>query len=270
MSTARIAMARASVGGKTLLFLLFLVFIVAPTFFVFPLALTSNDVLNFPPHGISLRHFADVVHSPVWRQAFVTSFEVAGAAAGIATVIGTLAAAVFPGRHSIIARPLEMAVIAPLVIPPIVLAVAWYSLFSRLNLVGTTLAVILGHSVLGLPVVYLNVLAALSSLDRKLVLAARSLGASPAVAFLRVIVPLVAPAIVAGAILAFVLSFDELIITLLVGGGVVNTLPIQLWAAIGYNATPEIAAVASFSVLLTLTGFILTTILWRLRASARR
>lgn len=246
---------------------LFGAFVILPTVFIFPLALNRTDVLSFPPQGLGFRHFNNVLHSPVWLHAFGTSFEVAGAAAAVATVVGTVAALVLPVTNRWLARPLELAAVAPLVIPPVVLAIAWYSLFSRLHMIGSMTAVILGLSVLGLPIVYLNVVAGLANFDHDLVLAARSLGGRPPVVFGRIVLPLTAPSIIAGLVLAFVLAFDELIITLFVGGGVIGTLPVQMWAQIGFNATPDVAAVAAVSVLITLGGFALATALWRWRSA---
>jgi ABC-type spermidine/putrescine transport system permease subunit II len=240
------------------------VFLLLPTVFIFPLALNSGSVLSFPPEGLSLRHVRAVLSSPTWRGGFLTSFEVGALAALMATVLGTACALLFPGFRRGIRTPLEMLAVSPFVVPPIVLAVAWFSLFAQLHMVGTTLAVAIGHALLGLPVVYLNVSAALATLDGRLVLAGRSLGASKLTALARIVLPLIAPGVVAGALLTFVLSMDELIISLFVGGGIVGTLPVVMWAQINYVATPEIAAAAALTVVLSITGLGLAAFSWRL------
>src|SRR5699024_7609639 len=144
--------------------------------------------------------------------------------AAISTVFGTLCAIAIPGGARLFSRPLELAVLAPLIMPPVVLGVAWFGLFSKLGLVGSMTAVAISHAFLGVPLVYLNVLNALQAVDRQLIHASRSLGASQFATFFLVVLPLVLPGVVAGAVLTIVISFDELIVALFVGSGFVATL----------------------------------------------
>lgn len=258
---------RAAIGLRTVvrraLLACLALYLVLPTLFIFPLALNSGGVLSFPPEGISLRHVEEVAKSATWRDAFVTSFQVGLLAAAMAVVLGTACALLFPALRPRSRTPLEMVAVSPFVIPPVVLAVAWFSLFSRFDLIGTRTAVVIGHGLLGLPVVYLNVSAGLSTIDARLVLAARSLGASSTVAFLKVVAPLIAPSMLAGGLLTFVLSLDELIVALFIGGGVVGTLPVVMWAQINYVATPTIAAAAAITVVLSIAALALAAMSWR-------
>ena len=248
--------------GTTTLASLVLIFLLAPTAMVFPLALNSGRVLRFPPDELSTVHLQNVATSSVWQDALWTSVQVGLGAAAIATVIGTLTAAVIPSRR-IFSLPIQLAVALPLVLPPVVLAVAWFGLFSDLSLVGTKLGIIIGHGFMGVPFVFLNVSGALSNLNPEFLLAARSLGARAHIVFLRIVLPIIGPGVLAGAVLTFVISFDELILPLFLGAGVVPTIPQVLWSQIQHTTTPEIAAVAAITTTFTLTILVIYLVLAR-------
>lgn len=236
----------------TILAFVMLVFLLAPTAMVFPLALSAGRVLRFPPDELSLVHIENVATSGVWQKALITSVQVGLGAALIATIIGTLAASVMP-RRRVLSLPLQLAIALPLVLPPVVLAVAWFGLFSDLSLIGSKLGIIIGHGFMGVPFVFLNVSGALSNLNPEYLLAARSLGARAHTVFLRIVLPIIGPGVVAGAVLTFVISFDELILPLFLGAGVVPTIPQVLWSQIQHTTTPEIAAVAAITTAFTLS-----------------
>lgn len=231
----------------------FVIFMIAPTIFIFPLAFDDADVLGFPPDGFSTRHLADVLTSTTWRHAFLSSFQVGVLAAAIATVLGVACALARPLAKDALARPFEILIMSPFVVPPVVLAVGWFGIFADLNMLGSLTSVAIGHALLGLPVVYLNVSAGLTLLDPRLVLASRSLGASRAFTLMRIELPLLAASVVSGALLTFVLSLDELVVALFLGGGLVDTVPIAMWTQINYVATPELAAAAALSVVISIT-----------------
>ncbi len=247
-SASAFSLARTLLAGAVFAFLLL------PTLLIFPLALTSSNFLQFPPAGFGWTHFYNVFSQDVWRDSFLMSFKVAGLAAAISTVLGTLCAIAIPGGARLLSRPLELAVLAPIIMPPVVLGVAWFGLFSRLGLVGSMTAVAVSHAFLGIPLVYLNVLNSLQAIDRRLSLAARSLGANRITTFFLVVLPLVLPGVVAGAVLTIVISFDELIVALFVGSGFVATLPVTMWGQINYSMSPDIAAAAAVSVVISLVA----------------
>ena len=258
------ARVRAAAGVRALCAALVFGFLILPTLFIFPLALAKNDVLAFPPQGIGWSHFAHVFTQPLWRDAFLTSFQVCGLAALLATIFGTLCAVVIPGGQRFLAKPLELTVVMPLIVPPVVLAVGWFDVFSRLHLVGHMIAVAIAYMFLGLPLVYLNVSASLARLDRNVLRASRSLGGGALTTFVRVVLPLVAPGVIGGAVLTFVIAFDELIIALFVGGGLVNTLPVVMWGQINYVLSPDVAAAAAVSVVVNMIAAAILLVIWRL------
>lgn len=254
---------------STLLAGLLFTALLAPTAFVFPLAVTPGEVLRFPPGGFTFDHLRVVAENPLWRNAVFTSVQVAGLATLIATVVGCTLALVMP-RQRVPRTGLQVALTLPLVLPPIVLAVAWYGLFSDARLIGTIWGVAIGHAFLGVPFVYINMAAALSSVSRDLLLAAASLGASRWVVFSRIVVPQIAPGVAAGAVLTFIISFDELILPLFLGGGIVQTLPVVLWSQLKYSTSPDIAAVAAITTLFTLCAIGIAALLMKSRLHISR
>jgi ABC-type spermidine/putrescine transport system permease subunit II len=133
-----------------------------------------------------------------------------------------------------------------------VLAIALYYVFAPLRLVGTSLGLVLAHSVIAIPFVVIVVSGALRSTDVTLERAARTLGARPVSAFLRVTLPAIRPAVLTGAFFAFLASFDELVIALFIAGTGSRTLPKRMWEGIREEIDPTIAAVAAMLIGLTL------------------
>jgi putative spermidine/putrescine transport system permease protein len=240
---------RAALNGLAVLVLGFLV---APILAVVPLSFSSGELLTLPVPGYSLRWYEEFFANPRWLEATRNSLVVGVATVLVATPLGTLAALGLAfGR--VPGRALWLAVLAtPMVAPVIVSAVAMYFGFARLGLAGTLPGLILAHAVLALPYVVVTVLAALQGFDPALLRAAASLGAPPALAFRRVVLPLVAPGIGAGAIFAFATSFDELVVALFMAGPGQFTLPRQMYAGVHENLSPTICAAAVMLVLCSL------------------
>jgi putative spermidine/putrescine transport system permease protein len=258
--------------GRLVLGVALVLFLLAPALFVFPLALNGSNVLLFPPKGLGTTHVEAVLTETVWRDALTTSLVVAAIAAVTAVIVGTAAAVATVGTRRLVTTPLETAILALLVVPPIVLSIAWYGVLTRLDLVGTELSIGLLHGFLGVPLVYLNVVAGLAAVDQNIVRAARGLGASSRSAFVLVVVPVLAPSMLAGGVLTFLLSMSELPVALFAGGGVVDTLPVVMWSQIKFVTTPDIAAAAAVLIVLTLVGFGVAAACWRvaIRRASRR
>jgi putative spermidine/putrescine transport system permease protein len=240
--------ANVALWGFTALLLLFLV---APSLTVIVMSFNTADLLIFPPPGYSLRWYTHFFSRPEWLSAAQNSFVIAVATTLVSTIVGMMAAlglvrGRFPGRPMVTALFLT-----PMVVPVIVTAVAMYGLYARLRLVGTVGGMVMGHTVLALPFVIINVSAVLQGMDWRLEQAARSLGASPLRAFLLVTVPLIRPGIVAAAMFAFVTSFDDLVVALFVSGTRAVTLPVRMWAGIQFELNPAVAAVSAMLIVVS-------------------
>jgi putative spermidine/putrescine transport system permease protein len=225
-----------------------LVFLVSPFVVVLPNGFSSGAYLAFPTPGVSLRWFRNFFASRTWIDAAITSFEVALAAAAIATVTGTAAAIALDGWSFRGKTALVLLLLSPLVIPAVIVGIAAYTFFVSIRLYGSLVALVLAHGLLGIPYVLLSVLAALNQRDPRLGMAALSLGASPWQTFREVTLPLAMPGVAGGAILAFVISFDDVVVATFLAGVRTTTLPMRMFQAVEAELDPTIAAASTLLV----------------------
>lgn len=228
------------------------VFLLAPLIVVVLASFNSADFLAFPPRGFSLRWYRALWESDVWDESFRLSLLLTAVVTPLSLAIGTLAAYAlvryrFPGRGLIAAL-----VMAPLVMPQIVLGIALLNYFSTLGLINSVTGLILGHLVVTLPFTVRLVSISVHNLDPALERAAQNLGATPVQTFWRVTLPLLRPGLVAGAIFAAIVSFGELAVTLLIAGARTTTLPLRIFNYTEYNFDPTINAVSTIFVVLAL------------------
>lgn len=230
---------------------LVLAFLVVPVLVVAPLSFSAARYLSFPPPGFSLQWYRKFIESAAWTDAAWTSIGIGLATAALSVALGTAAAlglarGRFPGRQ--LAQAL---ILSPIVAPGIVVAVGLYYVYARFGLVGQPAALVAAHTCLAAPFVVVNVSAALAGTDRRLEQAALSLGATPFGAFRQVTLPLIAPGVFAGAVFAFVTSFDELLVALFLAGTTAVTLPRRMWEQINFDVDPTIAAASTLLIALT-------------------
>jgi putative spermidine/putrescine transport system permease protein len=225
---------------------------VAPLAVVLPISFSAAKYLTFPPPGWSLQWYARYFGSREWMSATVRSFEVAVLTTAAATAVGTAAALAlrepFRGRSLV-----RLIVLAPLVVPVIIVAIAIYGLYAQLKLVGTLSGLVLAHTVLALPFVVVIVSATLHGIDETLELAAQNLGANRWHTFRLVTLPLIRPGVVSAALLAFITSFDEVVVAIFVSGTQAATLPKQMWDGIRTEIDPTVAAVSTLLIAVTTT-----------------
>ena len=226
------------------------VFLVAPLAVVLPISFSAAKYLTFPPPGWSLQWYERYLGSREWMSATGRSVEVALLTTAAATAVGTAAALALrrPFRGRTLVR---LVVLAPLVVPVIIVAIAIYGLYARLKLVGTLHGLVLAHTVLALPFVVVIVSATLRGLDDTLELAAQSLGANRWQTFRLVTLPLIRPGVVSAALLAFITSFDEVVVAIFVSGTQAATLPKQMWDGIRTEIDPTVAAVSTLLIVVT-------------------
>jgi putative spermidine/putrescine transport system permease protein len=205
----------------------------------------------YPIPGWSLRWYENLFTSQDWTRAARNSFIVAPSATLIATVLGTLAAVGLARVNFPFKGALMSLLIAPMVVPIVVVGVSTYLYFAPFGLVDSYAGLIIVHAALGAPFVLTTVLATLQGFNPNLVRASLSLGASPLTTFFRVTLPVIAPGVISGALFAFATSFDEVVVTLFLAGPDQVTLPRQMFTGIRENITPTIAAVATLLTLFT-------------------
>lgn len=240
-------------------------FVTVPTLFLIPMSLSSGTTFQFPPPGWSLRWYRNLVEATAWRDAAMTSFKVAIIVAPLALAIGTCAAFGLARLGRRVQAAGTTALISPLMVPNILIALAVYGLFLKLGLSGTLRGLVLGQTALAVPFVLIAVSARLRGYDRTLTSAALSLGASPWAAFRSITLPLIAPGIVAGGVFAFVASFDELTIALLLQGPGNVTLPVQMFNSVTESADPTISAASTVLVVVISAVILLVQLGWMRR-----
>jgi len=233
------------------------IFLMLPICIILPISFSTSPYLEFPPRGFSFQWYLRYFQSSGWIDSTLLSIQVALVVTFISTVIGTvasigLARGRFRGKQAINAL-----IISPMVVPAIIIAVAFYFLFAKWKLIGTATGLILAHTVMALPFVVVNVTAALKGFDERLEQAAMNLGANRFQAFMRITLPLISPGVITGALFAFITSFDEIVIAIFIAGSRAATLPKQMWDGIRMEINPTTAAVSSLlvavSILLLLT-----------------
>ncbi len=231
-----------------------LAFIYIPLIVLAIYAFNSSNILEWPPPGLTLDWFPKAIEEEFAREAFVTSLKAAAAATAIAIVLGTLASLAV-ARHRFFGREtISFLVILPIALPGIVTGVALSNTFTQVLGIDLGLfTVIVGHATFCIVVVYNNVIARLRRVSVSFEEASADLGAHTWQTFRYVTVPSLRTALGAGALLAFALSFDEIIVTTFTIGAGEETLPIWIFRNLFRpNQLPIVNAVAVIVVLLSI------------------
>ncbi|MCB1472916.1 MAG: ABC transporter permease [Rhodobiaceae bacterium] len=248
---------------------LLLLFLVAPALIALPVSLTPKGFLSMPKGEYSLRHFDKLFTSEEWLSSFWQSAVIALATSALATALGTACAIGLWRVASRLGEAVRAFLLLPLVVPPIISAMAFYRLFVPMGLIDTYAGLILAHTVLACPLVLITVSTSLAGFDPRLEQASRSLGASQWTTMRRVILPSIRPGVLAGAIFAFIASWDEIVVTLFISKFSVYTLPRRMWNGIRENTDPTVAAAAVVLISITLIFFLAQSLIARRhRASA--
>ncbi|WP_027834729.1 ABC transporter permease [Maritalea myrionectae] len=226
-------------------------FMFLPVAVVILLAFNANQFGAFPMTGFSLRWFVALWENDAIVRAFQTSLTLGLMTAIISTTLGVLASLAlvrydFPGKNSI-----STLLIAPILVPEVVLAVALLLFLQMLNIPKSFFLLLMGHVIFTLPFVVLVVQARLVAVKKDYEEAARSLGASPIQAFFQITLPLILPAVMAGGLFAFTISFDDITGTLFWKPGGVETVPTQIFAMLRNSISPEINALGAVMIMLT-------------------
>jgi putative spermidine/putrescine transport system permease protein len=233
-------------------------FLILPILIIVPLSLSSGSFLTFPLPGLSLRWYHELFTSAPWQLSLRNSLIVASAVTLLASALGTLAAlgltrARLPGHGLLMAL-----IVSPMIVPVVIVAVGVYFAYAPFDLTGSLLGLTLAHTALAAPFVVITVSATLQGFDPNQARAGASLGASPVVVFFRIVLPLILPGVISGALFAFVTSFDEVVVALFLTGPAERTLPRQMFNGIRENISPVITAAAT--LLIAISILLLTTI----------
>lgn len=229
------------VGLATIMYL----YLLFPTFIIVPMSFGNRVELVFPPPSLSLDLYRDYFGGDDWLQSTGRSALYAVLASTLAMFLAvpagySLTRTSFRGK-----RLLVMLLLSPMMVPVVVISLGLYLYFLKLALVGTAIAVVLAHAMYVTPFIILTVSAGVENLDERLEKAAIIMGASQWRVFFQVVLPQLVPSIISGALFAFLMSFDEVVIAWFITGPETMTLPVKMYSSIKWEVTPVLAAVAT-------------------------
>ncbi len=262
------------------LFFCFVVFffLIAPLVAIIPISFSKSPFMLFTegmlawppePEAWSLRWYRYMVGictdktlttpcSNRWMVGTVNSFFIGGISTFLATALGTLAALGLSRPHMPYKGLIMSILISPMIVPLIITAAGMFFFYAKINLVYTFTGIILAHVALSTPFVVITVTATLVGFDTNMTKASQSLGARPIRTFFKVIMPLILPGVISGALFAFITSFDEVVIVMFMASLDQLTIPKQMWAGIRQEISPVILCMATCLVALSI--FLLTTV----------
>ena len=248
-----------------------LVAIIPISFSQSPFMLFTEGMLAFPPdpEAWSFRWYRYMVGictdknlttpcSNKWMVGTVNSFFIGFVATFIATALGTLAALGLSRPHMPFKGLIMSILISPMIVPLIITSAGMFFFYARYNLVYTFTGIIMAHVALATPFVVITVTATLVGFDMNMVKASQSLGANPTRTFFKVIMPLILPGVISGALFAFITSFDEIVIVMFMASLDQVTIPRQMWSGIRQEISPVILCMATCLVVLSI--LLLTTV----------
>jgi ABC-type spermidine/putrescine transport system permease subunit II len=224
-----------------------LAFLLMPVLIVAPMSFSSAQSLAFPPPGLSLRWYENLLGNPVWVEAGKNSLLLAALSSTAALIVGTLASYVLVRGEFFGKRIIEANFMAPMIVPSIIIAVSLYIFFARVGLLGTFFGLVLGHTILATPYVVLIMQAAIRGFDIRIEQVAATLGASQRQILTSIVLPNLAPSAAAAWIFSFVMSFDEVVVTLFVSGTHL-TIPKRMFAELMLQVNPTVTAVATLLI----------------------
>jgi spermidine/putrescine transport system permease protein len=228
-------------------------FLFMPILAVIFMSFNSSKYSIFPPPGFTLKWYAEATRDPNVLLAIRNSLMIAVCASAGATTIGTLAALGFVRNRFRMREILSVLFLSPMIIPEIITGIALLSMATLLNIKGGYGLIVVGHILIGLPFVMTVVSARLHGFDSSLEEAAMDLGADEVMTFRRVTMPLIMPGIIGGALLSFTISFDNFVMTYLLAGTGMMTVPIQIYSMVRFEINPKVHSLSAVIVVISMT-----------------
>lgn len=232
--------------------------LIVPSLVVIPMSFSASQYLEFPPREWSLRWYENYFFSwkvengfNDWMAATWTSIKVAILTIFVAVPIGTMAAYGLVNSSARISKILFPIFISPMMVPIILVAIGLFYFFVQFKLVGSILGLVIGHSLVALPLVLIIVFSALKNYDMNQEKVARSLGAGRFRAFREITLPQIKFSIISASLIAFLTSFDEIIISLFVAGGDNSTITRSMFLALRDQIDPTIAAISTILIIIS-------------------
>ncbi|WP_437883110.1 ABC transporter permease [Pseudomonas sp. LRF_L74] len=238
-------------------------FLLLPIVFIVLLSFGSSQWLVFPPPGWSTKWYLQFFSNASWMDAAWSSLKVALLTTLCAVSLGlpsafALVRGRFPGRELLYAL-----FTLPMIVPLVIVAVAVYALFLKLGVTGTLFAFVVSHVIVALPFTIISIINALKLFDRSIEDAAVICGASRWQAIVKVTFPAIRPGLVSGALFAFLVSWDEVVLSVMMGSPTLQTLPVKMWTTLRQDLTPVIAVASTLLIGLSLLVMLVAACLRR-------
>lgn len=253
-----------------------LFFLIVPIVVIIPLSFNAEPYFTFTrgmmtlePSAYSLRWYDAIITNPNWMLAVKNSFIIGFFATIVSTTLGTMAAVGLSSQNMPFKRVIMALLLSPMIVPLIIIAAGMFFFYTKFGLAGSYVGLVIAHAALGVPFVIITVTATLSGFDKSLYHAGLSMGASPLKTFFDVVIPLIRPGVISGAMFAFVTSFDEVVLVLFLAGPGQRTIPRQMFSGLREQINPTILAVATLLILVSV-AFLLTLEFLRRRSERLR
>ena len=235
-------------------------FLLLPTLIVIPLSFGDSAILSFPPKEFSLRHYQTYFFASDWFSTTLQSLKIASIVTAISLILGVGAAyglnrSEFRGKKLVL-----LLLLSPMFVPGIVIGLALYLYLAKFGLTGTTTGLIIGHTLVVMPFVIVTASAGMRHIDRNIETAGRITGASNFTVVRTITLPLLLPSILAGGVFAFLMSFDEVVVSYFLASVDSQTLPLKMYNSIQWEISPVIAAISSLLTVLSLLACLITII----------
>lgn len=243
-----------SIGFLVVLFLLL------PIVFIAALSFGDSQWLIFPPPGWTLHWYEQLFSDSTWIEALLNSAKVAVIVTALSVTLGLLASLALTRGKFIGRNALKTFCMTPMVLPVVVLAVALYAFFLRLGLNGTMIGFVIGHLIIALPFSIITISNSLDSFDISMEEAAQICGASPLQVKLRVTLPSIRLGLFAAAIFSFLVSWDEVVLSIFLASPTLRTLPVLIWSTLRQDLSPVIAAASTLLIGITIVLMLLVSL----------
>ena len=244
-------------------------FLLLPIIFIVLLSFGSSQWLIFPPPGWTLKWYGQFFANEQWMTSALVSLKVAVLTTICALALGLPAAFAlvrgrFPGRELLYAL-----FTLPMIVPLVIIVVAVYALFLKLGYTGTLFAFVVSHVIVALPFTVISLINSLKLFDQAIEDAAVICGASRLQAILKVTFPAIRPGIVAGALFAFLVSWDEVVLSVMMASPSLQTLPVKMWTTLRQDLTPVIAVASTLLIGLSFLVMLIAALLRRRTSPTR-
>ncbi|RCW99634.1 ABC transporter permease [Marinomonas foliarum] len=234
-------------------------FLALPIFFIMALSFGSSQWLVFPPPSWTLKWYERFFDNSQWIESAITSLQVASLTSIIATLLAipasfALVRGQFRGRDY-----LYTFFTLPMVVPVVIIAVAVYGTFLNLGLTGTLFAFVASHVIIALPFAIISIINSLRLFDKSIEDAAVICGAHRIQAIIKVTFPAIKPGVISAALFSFLVSWDEVVISVMMASPNLQTLPVKMWSTLRQDLTPVIAVASTLLILLSLLIMIIAS-----------